>query len=233
MAIVHNFQFDALSKRKSEQVIGMSTNVMTHTDEIPDDMREIWAELIRQSRAFYDLSQIVEAMEALCFYRKQESLYTGKAMKLSAAPQTLKEAKEQVDDIVDIVLTQGLFALPQSQQELSDFDSIRESFIPEILIAYNTVLHSAGAAISRENLIQSMDLSVSIANMVDIVECFQKAGRMRELVKSFAETSRKMLILKAEGKPWRPRKDREGRDLGLWEIGPQENGHSNNLEISL
>lgn len=198
-------------------------------------MRDTWAELIHSSRSFYDLSQIVEAIEALCFYRKQESQYTGKAMKLSAAPPTLKEAKEQVDDIVDVILTQSLLALPQGQDELKDFESIRQNFIPEILIAYNTVLHSAGAAISRENLIQSMDLSVSIANTVDIVECFQKAGRMRELVKSFAETSKKMLILKAEGKPWRPRKDREGRDLGLWEIGPQEqqHGHGNNHEISL
>jgi hypothetical protein len=31
-----------------------------------------------------------------------------------------------------------------------------------------------------------------------------------------------MLVLKGLGhKPWRPRRDREGKDPGIWEIGPQ------------
>ena len=53
------------------------------------------------------------------------------------------------------------------------------------------------------------------------------AGRMRELVDSFAQTSKSMLVLKAEGKKWAPRKGREGKDLAIWEIGAQSSGVGN------
>jgi nuclear pore complex protein Nup107 len=75
-----------------------------------------------------------------------------------------------------------------------------------------------------------MDLANAIAkgkdangDMVEyngLEECFVQAGRMRELVECFALTSKLMLILKAEGRAWKAsKKDRMGRDLGMFEIG--------------
>lgn len=207
---------------------------MTYDGEIDIDEKGQWEEMKAQAQTYYDLVQIVDAIKALAHYRDTESQYTGKAMKLSSAPQALKEAKEIVDEAMEFILVSDTDVLQHARgsDEEKDLEYIRTHFIPELIIAYNTVLHSAGAVISRENLIQSMDLSVTVANKDKINECFTKAGRMRELVKSFAETSKKMLILKAEGKPWKPRKDHEGKDLGIWEIGPQH-GHGNNHEISL
>jgi len=68
-----------------------------------------------------------------------------------------------------------------------------------------------------------MDLSVAIAQEENsLTGPLVRAGRMRELVKSFALSARAMLVLKGLGhKPWRTRRDREGKDPGIWEIGPQ------------
>ena len=89
--------------------------------------------------------------------------------------------------------------------------------------------------ISRENLVKSMDLSVTIANddRYHLSETFVSAGRMRELVDSFAITSRSMLILKAEGKTYKNRKDREGKDLGIWEMQSGQHGHGHSRELSM
>ncbi|KAK4507214.1 hypothetical protein PRZ48_000949 [Zasmidium cellare] len=230
LRIVEEFPYDELSRRKTQQVIGKSVNLATHGD-FPEEDYEQWSQMASTAQTYYDLSQILENIKALNYYRKLEAQYTGKAMKLSAAPMDLKAAKEQVDEFMEFILQPRLLASAETEEEARDLEHIGQHYIPEILIAYNTVLHSAGAAISRENLVQSMDLSVIIAKNENLVECFKKAGRMRELVKSFAETSKKMLILKAEGKPWKPRKLREGRDLGMWEIGPQQ--QVNNHEVSL
>ena len=110
---------------------------------------------------------------------------------------------------------------------------IRLTYLPEVVIAYATVLHAAGNLITREALLDSMDLSVMIATGKDgtgsnegdevevngLLECFVKTARMRELMSVFANTSKLMLVLKAEGRPWKSKKDRIGRDLGIWELG--------------
>ncbi|KAF2173217.1 hypothetical protein M409DRAFT_62789 [Zasmidium cellare ATCC 36951] len=231
LRIVSEFPYDDLSKRKTYQVIGKSVNLATY-GEFPEAEYDTWSTLASQAQSYHDLTHVVEVLKTFVYYRQQEAQYTEKAMKLSAAPLDLKEAKEQVDDFMELVLHGNLLTTPITEDEERGLEYIRKQYIPEILIAYNTVLHSAGAAISRENLIQSMDLSVTIANTEVLVEAVKKEGRMRELVDSFAETSKKMLILKAEGKPWRPRKDREGKDLGLWEIGPPQS-FENNHEVSI
>jgi nuclear pore complex protein Nup107 len=110
-----------------------------------------------------------------------------------------------------------------NDDEAADLARIREMYIPELVIAYNTVLCTAGSVISRLHFIESMDLSVTIAakESEGIAALIVKAGRMRELVRSFAVTSKAMLIQKDAGKEWKPKRDRRGRDLGMWEIGPQ------------
>jgi nuclear pore complex protein Nup107 len=110
-----------------------------------------------------------------------------------------------------------------SADEATELARIREMYIPEIILAYNTVLHTAGSIISRQGLIESMDLSVTLAaeENKNLTEVIVKAGRMRELVRSFAASGKSMLILKDAGKEWKAKKDLEGKDLGMWDFGPQ------------
>jgi nuclear pore complex protein Nup107 len=221
MMIVEEFPYETVSIRKSYQVVGKSVNLMDHDGPAPEDEQPMWDLLKRQSQTYYELELLVNTIKALADWREKEQDYTNKTPKLSSAPPALRAAKDTVDELMAPILA-GILRNPLDETEGADLESIRKIFIPEIVLAYNTILHSAGSLISRDNLIQSMDLSTTIAQEDNnIAECFIQARRMRELVTSFAETSKAMLILKEAGRPWRPKKDREGKDLGLWEIGPQ------------
>lgn len=239
--IIRSFPYEEVSTRKSYQTIGRSINMMEITASTPYEEEEsmTWDLMKRQSRTYFELEQLVHAIETLFAWRQEEQKYLNKIPKPATVPTALKRAKEAVSEAMQPLL-KGILQNPTDEKEASDLAHIRKMYIPEIIIAYNTVLHAAGNLITRDSLLESMDLSTTIATghpprkleISDevanagatkqpngLVECFVQAERMRELVSSFALTSKVMLILKAEGKPWRPKKDRVGKDLGIWEIG--------------
>lgn len=80
--------------------------------------------------------------------------------------------------------------------------SIRETYLPETLLAYVSALHFAGTSLSRDHLLECMDLAAIIADKdSDVAACFVKSKRMRELVESFAACSKALAIMTAEKKP--------------------------------
>lgn len=182
----------------------------------------MWKGLLAQSKTYQELECLVRAIASLANWRAAEHDYTRdrqKQFSQSRAPVDLRDAKAVVDECMEPVLD-GVLAIPVNAdaEEIADLEKIRIDYIPEVVIAYNTVLHTAGSLISRQNLIASMDLSVKVANEENgLAEIFVKAKRMRELVTSFAMTSKAMLVLKDAGREWKPKRDREGKDLGMWE----------------
>jgi hypothetical protein len=101
----------------------------------------------------------------------------------------------------------------------NQLQQLQHTYIPELIISYVSILHSAGHLLSRENLLKCMDVATEVAQIDKIVACITKAGRMKDLVDSFAQTSKAMLVLNQNGASKR-RKGRGGRNLGLWEIQP-------------
>ena len=206
---------------------------MENTASAPDDEEEAmkWDLMKRQSRTYFELDQLVHAVESLSTWRAMEDQYLTSAQKPSSVPPELKDARKAVTEAMEPIL-KGILQDPVDESEAADLKQIRTAYLPEIVLAYNTVLHAAGNLITRDCLLESMELANVIAKddgtvgsdgvsmeVNGLEECFTQAGRMRELVRSFAWTSRVMLILKAEGKPWKGKRDRQGRDLGIWEIG--------------
>ena len=235
LSIVDEFPYDQLAKRKSYQVLGTSIHPIEPDRSPSADEAPTWELLARQSRTYYELELLVTAIQALASWRAEEEAYTQKKPKLSGASPTLKATKEAVDEAMLPLIEGNLLLNPIHDEEASDLEFIRKWYLPEIILAYNAVHHAAGYMISRENLVKSMDLSVTIANddRYHLSETFVSAGRMRELVDSFAVTSRSMLILKAEGKTYKNRKDREGKDLGIWEMQSGHHGHGHSRELSM
>jgi nuclear pore complex protein Nup107 len=106
-----------------------------------------------------------------------------------------------------------------TEEESSDLLDIRTMYLPEVIIAYNTVLCTAGHMISRDELLSSMDLSTVVARQDSgLTETFVRSRRVKELVKSFAETSKIMLKLNEAGKARKEKKGGHGRTLAIWEI---------------
>lgn len=217
-----------ISKEKSYHTIGRSVNIADDDSARPVSASEAtqWEVMFRQSRAYYHMEQLVHAFEALAHWRDEEILYCDKVPKPSSVPTSLKHAYEAVETTMAPLL-QDTFLIYNDEADADSEDdtytSIRDLYLPEALIAYNTVLHSAGYLITRDSLLKSMDLSVAIAKEENqLTGPLMRAGRMREMVKSFALSAKAMLVLKGLGhKPWRTRRDREGKDPGIWEIGPQ------------
>lgn len=182
--------------------------------------------LQRQSRTYHELSQLVLAIESLAAWRAVESEYTSTVPKPHHIPSTLKNHIEDVQASMAPII-KGILLQSADEEEAKDLNDIRINYIPETIIAYISVLQTAGSIISRDFLLDAMDLANDVANSTDtsrsenngLQECFVQAGRMRELVECFAIVSKAMLVLKAEGKKWNGDKKKMGRDLGMWEIG--------------
>jgi nuclear pore complex protein Nup107 len=206
-------------------MLGRAVNIATD-DSCRNEEGPMWELMYRQSRAYHHMEQLVHAFEALAHWREEEILYRDKVPLPSSVPTSLKHAYEGVETCMAPLLRGNFLSyLDEEDKDNSRamFAGVRDLYLPEALIAYNTVLHSAGYLITRESLLKSMDLSVAIAQEENsLTGPLIRAGRMRELVKSFALSARAMLVLKGLGhKPWRTRRDREGKDPGIWEIGPQ------------
>jgi nuclear pore complex protein Nup107 len=212
-----------ISKEKSYQTIGRSVNLASEDTILPTNADEIaqWDLMRNQSLAYYHMEQLIHAFEALAHWREEELLYREKIPMPSSVPISLKHAYETVEATMAPLLQESFLLYADDDDET--FTSLRDLYLPEAIIAYNTVLHSAGYLITRDSLLKSMDLSVAVAKEANqLTGPLVRAGRMRELVRSFALSAKAMLVLKGLGhKPWRTKRDREGKDPGIWEIGPQ------------
>lgn len=227
-----------MSKEKAYHVLNRPVNLMEpdpHPPRMNSDDENEQAEALKldlmkkQSRTYYELEQLIHAIDSLNVWVTHERLYSVNTHTTVPASNAMKRAKADMCDAMQPLLS-GILRNPIDEEEAVDLQQIRNAYLPEVIIAYNTALYTAGPTISRESYIESMDLSVAVASESSgLTECFVQAGRMRELVSTFAQTSKMMLIMKASGGPRKSaKKERAGKELGIWEIGPG----SSNLSIS-
>ena len=109
------------------------------------------------------------------------------------------------------------------EEEAIEFKQLRAACLPEIILAYNTVLTFSARYISRDTLLRSMDLVALIAaEDSDLASCFIEADRMPELVSSFAWSSKNMILgCEAGGKR---KKGKDGKTLDLWTVRKPKEG---------
>lgn len=104
--------------------------------------------------------------------------------------------------------------------EEEDFKQIRIACLPEILLAFNSVLNFSSYYLSRDLLLKSMNLAALVAaEDSGLAECFMAAERMPELVDSFAYLSKTIMRADDRGaKVGKSRKKRNGETLDLWTV---------------
>lgn len=79
------------------------------------------------------------------------------------------------------------------EQDREAFEQLRETYLTETVIAYVAALQYAGTHLTRENLLEAMDLAATIADKdSDVAVLFVQSGRMKELVEAFASCSKAM-----------------------------------------
>lgn len=74
---------------------------------------------------------------------------------------------------------------------------LRQVYLPEAILAFVSGLHYAGNGLSRDNLLECMDLAGIIAEREsNLATAFVEAKRMRELVEAFAACSKALATAK-------------------------------------
>ncbi|KAK6074689.1 hypothetical protein SCUP515_06318 [Seiridium cupressi] len=107
-----------------------------------------------------------------------------------------------------------------------DFDILREMYLPEAILGYISVLHYGGTALSRDSLLEAMELAALIAEKdSDVASVMMKSGRMKELVEAFANCSKALAINSEDKRRAGNVSNKKFRELGwskeLWSIKRQ------------
>lgn len=111
--------------------------------------------------------------------------------------------------------------LPFLEAVESEFILLREAYLPEALLAYINVLQFGGNTLTRDFLMECMELSSLVADEdSDVLELLIKTGRLQEVVEAFAAASKSLLLRSSASTPnSKSRKLRaKGWSQDLWNV---------------
>lgn len=196
-------------------------NHMTDHDEadlaLYDDV-EFWAQQLEQSgirnarpeqvmsdaRDYRELEALVKVLDSLETIaslvlisadqdRQHDISGTAKRDFWNGVGDEIKRAKDNMQPLLKNWLLSGIESGDDELQQL------RQAYLPETILAYISALHFAGTGLSRDNLLECMELASVIAERnSDVATTFIDAGRMMELVESFTACSKALAIATGE-----------------------------------
>ena len=106
--------------------------------------------------------------------------------------------------------------------ELAQLTKIRTAYLPEIVLAYHSVVQACAFFVSRDIMTKSMDLATVVASETnaELADAFVKTGRMEELVRAFATSSKAMIAMSQTGDKPRANKKRgwKGESIKIWDV---------------
>jgi nuclear pore complex protein Nup107 len=98
---------------------------------------------------------------------------------------------------------------------------VYKAYVPELIIAYLSVLQSGAFYIHRDNVTKAMDIATIVADeeKVWLQQVFMQTGRMKELVSTLARVSKAMLKLGefGDGKKTKGKRGSKGETLRIWD----------------
>ncbi|TPX17389.1 uncharacterized protein E0L32_003032 [Thyridium curvatum] len=180
-------------------------------------------QLANHARPLWELECLVNALDCL------ETTACGAASNRQDPSQN-RDLTKAIDD--NAKLMKGFMKpvlkdwLLESVEEDKDYQELRETYLPEVIIAYASTLQFAGTTTSRDYLLECMDLASVIADKdSDLAQLFVKSGRMKELIESFASCSKALAIWTSDVKKGGPgASSKKLREMGwsreLWSIKP-------------
>ncbi|KHN98548.1 nuclear pore complex protein Nup107 [Metarhizium album ARSEF 1941] len=108
---------------------------------------------------------------------------------------TIDATKDNMQPLLQNWLLSGIEA---GDEELK---KLRQAYLPETILAYVSALHFAGTGLTRDHLLDCMELSSVIAERnSDLADVFVSTGRVRELVEAFTWCSKALAIATGDSK---------------------------------
>ncbi|KAL7895727.1 nuclear pore protein 84/107 [Trichoderma sp. SZMC 28014] len=178
--------------------------------------------VMAEARTFRTLEGLVKALDALETVASLMLLSTELTHGDRDLRGTVSEAIKNVKEFMKPLLKGWLIpAIKGGDEELRD---IRAAYLPETVLAYISALQFAGTGLSRDNLLECMELASLVAEREsDLKDAFTDAHRMTELVEAFADCSKALAIATGEKKPSGSGSKRL-REMGwsrdLWSVKP-------------
>lgn len=206
----------------------------------PNNIRQL---LRRAILHYHEMGQLVEAIDTLWTFRtlEQRRLNIEKLAPHAVSDLTkdLANILQHLQDVILPMLRPGFLfkAVPQSQndelgndantmealsvtnlhKEAAELTAIRRLYLPEIVLAYMSALHFAGCLVSRDRLLDLLDLTRLVSDNETLTDCFVKTGRMRELVDVVALSSKTLMRLNAE-KGRGKKSNKDARNWRIWDV---------------
>jgi hypothetical protein len=114
--------------------------------------------------------------------------------------------------------------LTETEGAEAEFKQLREAYLPETLLAYITTLQFGGNALTRDFLMECMEISALVAeDGSDLLDIFMTTGRMGELVEVLALASKALLLITSEKQSQGSRSKKmrvKGWTQELWSVKP-------------
>lgn len=159
--------------------------------------------LAEQSLTWAHLELLVQAMDALELWQdladQVEKGPRNDTHMMQAAKKELSGALQTVMSAMQPLLETGFLSSPSDEQEDQDLREIRNHYLPECVLAYNSALYFGGHAITRQHLIQCMNLAQEVAQNETLTQAFVASKRMQELVTALALDSQALLRANEHG----------------------------------
>ncbi|KAF2265832.1 nuclear pore complex protein-like protein Nup107 [Lojkania enalia] len=207
------------------------------------DHAERVQQLRHLSNTYQELQLLVRAIMTLQEWREEEdNLIRHQTDRSKANIKRAKDLFENLSTIIDAILDTFLeisangdsfSSLPETPpnpekpylvrmwNERMDFQDIKKIFIPEILIAYLSVIQAYSFFITSNTSIKAMELATVVADdqCAWLQKAFMDSGRMAEFVDALAEVSKAMLRLGArDDKKKTKKRGSRGEMLRIWDL---------------
>ncbi|KAG5929357.1 hypothetical protein E4U42_006188 [Claviceps africana] len=156
-------------------------------------------QVMSDARNYMELEALVKALDNL------ETIASCAAISEDERPDTANkefwhrigdEVKAAKDNMQPLLRGWLMAGIEDGDDELKQ---LRQAYLPETILAYVSALHFAGTGISRDYLLECMELASVVAERnSDVAAAFVDAGRMTELVEAFTACSKSLAIATEE-----------------------------------
>ncbi|KAI0444053.1 nuclear pore protein 84/107 [Xylaria telfairii] len=160
---------------------------------------DLTTEQVAAARNYFEMECLVRALDSMETIASSEAMAQDPTEELgrdfwSHVGNEVKSIKSFIRPILNNWLMESL-------EGDEGFAYLRDAYLPETIIGYVSVLHFAGTSLSRDNLLECMELASIIARKdADVAAVLMKAGRMKEIVEGFANCSKALAISSNEKK---------------------------------
>ncbi|KAF2645271.1 nuclear pore complex protein-like protein Nup107 [Massarina eburnea CBS 473.64] len=178
-------------------------------------------DLRKTSQKYFDLCQIVRVISLLRQWRaEEEKLIQIRTTGEQVSMKRVKQLSANIEVLFDLIFDPA--GNPPKDSKDHKFWSVYKVYIPEITIAYLSVLQSGAFFIHRDTITKAMDLATVVADGSRewLQAVFMETGRMKELVATLAKVSKAMLNLDEHGdaKKTKQKRGSKGETLRIWNL---------------